>query len=84
MPERWIAASQAIQALLIAVGDFDGPAFGAVEPRLDRRSLQFGIAGVHYPEHWQGILRSIQAMVPGSQPAYWHGRALRALPVGAR
>lgn len=33
---------QAVQALLVAVGDFDDPESGAIEPGLDRRSLQFG------------------------------------------
>lgn len=73
---------QAIQALLVAVGDFDGPMFGAVEPRLDRRSLQFGIAGVDYPDHRQGDIEIHAAMVPVSPPACGHGQAPRALPSG--
>jgi hypothetical protein len=59
-----VELGEAVQALLVAVGDLDGPMLGAVESRLDRRGFELGVAGVDYPDHRQGNVEVHAVMVP--------------------
>src|SRR5215469_8983942 len=75
-----VELGQAVQPAGVAVGDFDNPDLGAIEGRVDRRTLQFGMAGADYPYHRQGDIQVHAAMVSGVSPTN-SGRPQR-LPSG--